>query len=878
MNTATIVAQSRNLCVGRIGHYSFNISSTTVVKSIVSPAGEFPLMIYCQKRSSTQQGFRASIYINGTLDSPSGPEWRGLYAASSNYAKNIDSTCSSAWSVQENSNFVNAGGSLASATVWPCPVSATADIEIFRIVKFANTSPTARKVSLVLTADNITPAASFGPYSFNQNSVWYDVLTHKIYVEPGIYTFSASVVDMGAAKAFIAAILIDDILVSKTGDAGWSSFLENGQRGPFTPAGNCTVNSWGVNVRTQFIAEIGVMPSWIWPGGGKCFDNTTAYEYARFQFDVDVRPKENQPAHHKIDFQFSADDLFMMRIDSGPLIVGSPRDAENYLDKFYPYTSTYYSLYLMPGTYRLQFSIANYSTFLKNTHLQGIISERGSIIGVTNSNDGKWTGPRDQNVVSCSSQLHIEWNPLLLELQSPFVNSGIQMIAVGSCSGSVGVTDIFFTLWIPGAVSSVPFSRTISHIFSASSNVSPSRSILISSMTYPGVLPSTVTSIMDLPRLFTSRAVLSFAETTAATKDSSFVLEDTNSATKKIIKPYSSVKNDIALSFVQKATSNAGPLIIIGLSMLAVAATLAFVVLKKVCLVTSPNRDSSRNGSVTPSVFSKFSGGPTEDVITASDETMQPSIPTVTTSQTVVNTTTLQALSIPAYLQIQEGLDFRADKCLSKGTAADLMIGTPFVKNLSAYGKKIIVKRFSPRKEMTESQRVVFLQEVSITAYFQTSKNIVRMLGYTENPPSLILKFYQLGSLRNWLSSKKHKRSKSLLLSFMRDIGQGLGAIHRSGFAHCDIKSDNVLVDIDTETGQFYSVICDFGITQVIDSSAVKVQSFVVANRQGFSLMYAAPEVFVAYRSKYSLRQYSCDIYAYGVLGIELLNGGKLNF
>ena len=79
----------------------------------------------------------------------------------------------------------------------------------------------------------------------------------------------------------------------------------------------------------------------------------------------------------------------------------------------------------------------------------------------------------------------------------------------------------------------------------------------------------------------------------------------------------------------------------------------------------------------------------------------------------------------------------------------------------------------------------------------------------------------------------------------------GIGAMHDAGFAHCDIKPANVLLDIN-EWGQLVPIITDFGITRVITSQALKVGAFKVSELNGASLRYAAPEAIQRFRTGYS--------------------------
>eukprot|EP00158_Paraphelidium_tribonemae_P000606 Partr_v1_DN22933_c0_g1_i1_m42581 len=97
--------------------------------------------------------------------------------------------------------------------------------------------------------------------------------------------------------------------------------------------------------------------------------------------------------------------------------------------------------------------------------------------------------------------------------------------------------------------------------------------------------------------------------------------------------------------------------------------------------------------------------------------------------------------------------------------------------------------------------------------------------------------------------------------------------MHTSGFAHCDIKPDNILMDMDSNTHVPYCVLTDFGIARVLDGKVLQVAEVRVANQAGLSIAYAAPETLKNYRSRTSGRFYHGDIYSLGIVILEILTG-----
>ena len=91
----------------------------------------------------------------------------------------------------------------------------------------------------------------------------------------------------------------------------------------------------------------------------------------------------------------------------------------------------------------------------------------------------------------------------------------------------------------------------------------------------------------------------------------------------------------------------------------------------------------------------------------------------------------------------------------------------------------------------------------------------------------------------------------------MRSALRGLEALHDAGFAHCDVKPANVMVD---KIG--YVKIVDYGRGTILNESV------------GFLLgspIYMAPEIHR--RERYSIE---ADLYSLGLVGLELLRGEAL--
>jgi serine/threonine protein kinase len=85
------------------------------------------------------------------------------------------------------------------------------------------------------------------------------------------------------------------------------------------------------------------------------------------------------------------------------------------------------------------------------------------------------------------------------------------------------------------------------------------------------------------------------------------------------------------------------------------------------------------------------------------------------------------------------------------------------------------------------------------------------------------------------------------------DIARGLSTLHEAGFAHRDIKLDNVMLEFDSKGNFIRAVIIDFGFTMI-------VREIPPGSQQG-SMFYCAPEIIQ--RGSLSER---VDTWAFGVM------------
>ena len=254
---------------------------------------------------------------------------------------------------------------------------------------------------------------------------------------------------------------------------------------------------------------------------------------------------------------------------------------------------------------------------------------------------------------------------------------------------------------------------------------------------------------------------------------------------------------------------------------------------------------------------------------------------------------------IPGYNILSLGIDYIVPENIenlgSGGTASiyggtlinPMLVGKHGLTNLAVKVFPEGTKKLSEpgtRTVSTSSSAAVnasFLYEVAIMNLIPPNPNIVKFIGFMENPRcAIIMKQYE-GSLYALIKDKSITIDPILSGKIARDVAAGMKLIHGMNILHLDIKPQNILWEM-LRDGSLNFCICDFGFASLVGESRKIVSGLQVPKSVGITVRYTAPEVFVrlAMPSNNGGRVNSdldkkIDVYAYGLTMYEVMFGGS---
>ncbi|OJW71116.1 MAG: hypothetical protein BGO68_04700 [Candidatus Amoebophilus sp. 36-38] len=175
------------------------------------------------------------------------------------------------------------------------------------------------------------------------------------------------------------------------------------------------------------------------------------------------------------------------------------------------------------------------------------------------------------------------------------------------------------------------------------------------------------------------------------------------------------------------------------------------------------------------------------------------------------------------------------------------------VYQASCQGDNVAIKKLLN----TSEKQVADFQKEAIIMANHRHNNIVAFLGYCPEENALIMEYMPGGSLASLLKSTKEV-SWQERYQIALDVAEGMSYLHDCGIVHCDLKSDNVLLDSNKR-----AKVTDFGISALKREVTSGKSSY--GEWLGGTYRWMAPEIF--HTSKNSK---AGDVYSYGMVLWEL--------
>lgn len=129
---------------------------------------------------------------------------------------------------------------------------------------------------------------------------------------------------------------------------------------------------------------------------------------------------------------------------------------------------------------------------------------------------------------------------------------------------------------------------------------------------------------------------------------------------------------------------------------------------------------------------------------------------------------------------------------------------------------------------MQASEQQAFYQELSLLYKFRDVPSITKLHGFCDtNEAVMLIKCYHMGDLSDYAlgqssAAEMYPMSKNQLHKLLHILSQTIAYMHSQHIVHCDLKPQNVLLDVD-ENGWLIPILSDLGISAITDDSALLV-------------------------------------------------------
>jgi len=211
-------------------------------------------------------------------------------------------------------------------------------------------------------------------------------------------------------------------------------------------------------------------------------------------------------------------------------------------------------------------------------------------------------------------------------------------------------------------------------------------------------------------------------------------------------------------------------------------------------------------------------------------------------------------------LQEALGPDFEILRKLGMGSMA-----TVYLAREKSLGRLVAVKVLRPGRATDETARKRFEREAKAAASLvhPNVAQVFRMGRLRDETPFLVMRFVKGRTMEERLAAEG-RLPRDLACEVLKDVASALVAAHAQGIVHRDVRPANVLWDEERHE----AVLTDFGIAAILETGGEESTRLTKTGQMVGDPRYMSPEQL----QDEDLTELA-DMYAFGILGYELLTG-----
>jgi len=211
-------------------------------------------------------------------------------------------------------------------------------------------------------------------------------------------------------------------------------------------------------------------------------------------------------------------------------------------------------------------------------------------------------------------------------------------------------------------------------------------------------------------------------------------------------------------------------------------------------------------------------------------------------------------------LQEALGSDFEIKRLLGRGAVANV-----YLAKETQLGRFVALKVLLAQHSKDETARKRFEREAKAAASL-SHPSVVQVYRFGRLPdetPFLVMRFVKGRTMEERLKAEG-RLATPLTRQVLLDVASALSAAHAQGIVHRDVRPANVLWDEESER----ALLSDFGIAALLVTSGEEATRLTKTGQMMGDPRYLSPEQLL----DQDLTELA-DIYAFGVMGYELLTG-----